>query len=367
MPLSASITGSDDITKIDFGSFSASINSFVYLAAFPKLIELTLRNTNLITFVDGFAGQRLNLSNKTSQPILLIAGTATDCSITQPVVGSGGIKKIGTGKLSLKGVNLYSGATEIAEGILEIQTGVLGNGNYSGNILNNYQFSLVSPTAQTISGIISGSGTISIAGNVVFVNDNTYSGATTIISGGRLSILRQIAGTLSTASILNAGILDFAGTVTITVPINISGAGEITKNGTSLVSFSGTNSYTGKTTLNAGVALFSKLASLYSGVSANWTKDKIIVNSGATFAINVGGTNEFVTSDIAPILLLMSSISNNGFKAGALIGFDTTNAAGSTFTISNVIPDSTGTGSGAIGVVKLGTNQLVLSGTNTFT
>lgn len=367
MPLSASITGSENITKIDFGSFSQSINSFVYISEFPKLVELTLRNTNLITFIDGFAGQRLNLSNKTSQPILLIAGNASDCSITQPVVGLGGIKKIGTGKLSLKGVNLYSGATEITEGVFEIETGVLGNGNYVGNVINNSQFSIISPTAQTISGIISGTGPVNIAGLVTFSNDNTYSGATSIIAGGILSISRQTSGSLSTASISNAGILDFAGTATITVPINISGSGEITKNGTSLVIFSGTNSYTGKTTLSAGIALFSKLVALYSGVPANWTKDKIIVNSGGTFAINVGGTGEFATSDIAPILLLMSSITNNGFKAGSAIAFDTTNAAGSTFTISDVIPDSTGTGSGTIGVAKIGTNKLVLSGTNTFT
>jgi autotransporter-associated beta strand protein len=367
MPLSASITGSEDITKIDFGSFSQSINSFVYISEFPKLVELTLRNTNLITFIDGFAGQRLNLSNKTSQPILLIAGNASDCSITQPVVGLGGIKKLGTGKLSLKGVNLYSGATEITEGVFEIETGVLGNGNYAGNVINNSQFSIISPTAQTISGIISGTGPVNIAGLVTFSNDNTYSGATSIIAGGILSISRQTSGSLSTASISNAGILDFAGTATITVPINISGSGEITKNGTSLVIFSGTNSYTGKTTLSAGIALFSKLVALYSGVPANWTKDKIIVNSGGTFAINVGGTGQFATSDIAPILLLMSSITNNGFKAGSAIAFDTTNAAGSTFTISDVIPDSTGTGSGTIGVAKIGTNKLVLSGTNTFT
>lgn len=366
MPLSASINGAEDITKIDFGSFSSSINSFVYIATFPKLVELTIRNTNLITFIDGFAGNRLNLSNKNSQPILFVSGYNSDCSITQPIIGSGGIKKIGTGKLSLRGVNLYSGTTEITEGVLEIETGVLGSGNHSGNIVNNAQFSIITPTAQTISGIISGTGVINIGGNVSFVNDNTYSGGTSILAGGRLSISRQTSGALTTASILNAGILDFSGTIRILVPINISGSGQLTKNGSNTVVFIGSNSYTGATTLNSGTILFEKVSSLYSGTQANWTKDKIIVNSGAVFGINAGGTGEFSTSDIAPLLLLASSINNNGFRAGSSIAFDTSNAAGGTFTISNTIPDSTGTGAGNVGVIKLGTNELVLSGANTF-
>jgi autotransporter-associated beta strand protein len=54
-------------------------------------------------------------------------------------------------------------------------------------------------------------------------------------------------------------------------------------------------------------------------------------------------------------------------NAGSSFGFDTTNASGGTFTIADVIANSTGTSGGARGLTKLGTGTLVLSNTNTYT
>ena len=105
MAQSASIQKPDGILKIDFGSFSTSIVGFVDVSIFRNLVELTIRNTNFITFINGFAGQSLNLTNANGIPISFISGYVLDCDINQKIIGAGTVKKIGAGKLSLKGIN----------------------------------------------------------------------------------------------------------------------------------------------------------------------------------------------------------------------------------------------------------------------
>ncbi|MBC7368959.1 MAG: autotransporter-associated beta strand repeat-containing protein [Undibacterium sp.] len=99
----------------------------------------------------------------------------------------------------------------------------------------------------------------------------------------------------------------------------------------------------------------------------SWTAANIRGLSGATLALNVGGTGEFTTGNVTALLTNLPTINNNGLKSGSTLGFDTTNASGGTFTLANTIANSTGTGGGALGVIKLGAGTLVLSGANTYT
>jgi autotransporter-associated beta strand protein len=97
--------------------------------------------------------------------------------------------------------------------------------------------------------------------------------------------------------------------------------------------------------------------------------NRLNVKSGATFALSVGGTGEFSTANVATVLTnqAASTGATNGMNAGSNFGFDTTNASGASFTIGNVIANSTGAGGGARGLTKLGTGTLVLSVSNTYT
>jgi len=141
----------------------------------------------------------------------------------------------------------------------------------------------------------------------------------------------------------------------------------ITKSAAGLWTLSGANTYTGVTTINGGILQFAKTASLYNNTPANWTPANIVVGNGGTAAFNVGGTGEFTTGNVTTLLTNLSTITSNGLLAGSTIGFNTTNAAGSTFTVADTIANSTGTGSGAVGLTKLGANTLVLTGANTYT
>ena len=242
-----------------------------------------------------------------------------------------GFTKAGAGQLSLTAANTYSGTTTVGAGTL-----ALGH-------INALQNSTLDTGASGSQAV-----TLSVAGT------NTYN-----IGGLQGSdALAMGANTLSVGS-KNTNTI-FAG--------DLTGTGLLTKVGTGTLTLSGNNTSTGNITINAGRLQLARQAALYNGTAASWVKTKIYVNSGGTLALNVGGVGEFTAGNVTTLLTnLGTSITNNGLLAGSSLGFDTTNASGGNFTISDVIANSTGTGSGAIGLIKLGSGTLILTGNNTYT
>lgn len=136
------------------------------------------------------------------------------------------------------------------------------------------------------------------------------------------------------------------------------------------VTLNGTNSYTGPTTVNFGTLVLPKRAALYGGNTGSWTTANVTVGSGANAIFNVGGVNEFTSADID----LLKGLSNvgaatatQGFKNGSNIGFDTTNATGGNFTYATAITNHVGTVTDTLGIIKVGTGTLALTGVNTYT
>ena len=179
-------------------------------------------------------------------------------------------------------------------------------------------------------------------------NNGTLAAA---VPGGELALANNTPGRLT----VNSGIADNSGS-SLTVYAG-------------MVALTGTNSYTGATTVTIGTTLLAaKPAALYNdgGSMANWTKENIVVNAGGTLAVNYGGGTDLNQTQVAAVLSnLTTSINNNGLKAGSTFGFDTTNAGGSA-TYGLAIADSTGTGGGALGLIKLGEGTLTLSAANTY-
>ena len=393
--------------------------------------DVNFNNTGGGTVTIGGAENAHSITFNSSSAITLAPGTSASIDLGSAVAGSGIFEK-GTGSDTIStAINLDASATGVS--FSNTSTGTLTiSGSVTGNATSGTQI-LTLATSSTGGVVVSGNITDGAAGGAVGVNvnggtglvtlsgANNYNGPTTVASGTLLfvnetslynnaSTTKWTAANLTVASgataafnvggtgqftttdvttllsnltagngngLLAGSSIGFntanASGSTFTISNNITdstgtGGGSIgvTKLGAGVLVLSGSNGYSGVSTVSGGVLQFAKEASLYGNVQSSWTASNITVNSGTTVAFNVGGANQFTNADVTTLLTNLSTINNNGLKAGSSIGFDTTGATGS-FTISNIIANSTGTGGGAIGVTKLGTNTLVLSGPNTYT
>lgn len=195
------------------------------------------------------------------------SGTVT---LASPIVANGtnAVNFTGTGSTVLTGANTYTGATAIGSGTLQISgSGSLNGGTYAGNITNSGILRYSSSTAQILSGVISGSGSLfnDGVGDVTLSGPNTYTGGTTVTQGTLALGTNNGAGTgtitlgdASTgASNLSLLWTPTASTLTVTNPVTVSalGSGTVTI-GTATTAFTN-ESFTGALTLNRATTLTS--------------------------------------------------------------------------------------------------------------
>ena len=340
----------------------------------------------------------------------VIAGNAS-------AFGSSGTITLGDANSATNAITLSYGSNTISRPITVANQGgtiTLGRGNFTGAITLNKSVTLgYTGGAGGFKGGISGTGDVTIQANggytVIFIDAaNTFNGNVYVQTGAELDL--QNGGGQNLSFIPDASNVDLAGTGIlynvnngINETINAltgsgtlkgynntwtigsaggsgtfsgsvqNGAGPtgIIKTGAGTQTFSGTNSYTGKTTVSNGTLQFAKQASLYNNTSASWTAANINVKSAATLALNVdsAGTAGFTSASLNTLLgnISVANTATEGLQSGAILGFDTTTATGGTFTQGNAIANSTGASGGAIGLTKLGTGTLVLDKTNTYT
>jgi fibronectin-binding autotransporter adhesin len=336
--------------------------------------------------------------------------TVTYAGIIADNGGTGSLTKIGTGTLALSGqASTYTGATNLNGGTTSF-TGIqdLGLGtaiNFNGGTLLYGAGNTADITARTVTTTAAGGAIIDIgANNVSFSTSaitgtgaltkqgtgtltlnvvNTYAGATTLSAGtvklgingalpatsaltinsssldinGLDTTLSNLAGN-ATGNLINS--VGTANTVTVNSTVNstfsgiIAGNGigggtiALVKTGGSTLTLSGSNTYTGGTTLSAGTLSIAADANLGTApVSA--AAGNIILNGGtlSTSANMTLNANRGI------------AIGPSGATAGILAP-----AAGTTLTYNGIIANS-GTGTG--GLTKSNTTgTLVLGGSNTY-
>ncbi len=128
--------------------------------------------------------------------VFALSSTATFPTIS----GAGSVTQNGPGELILPGNNTYAAGTTINGGTLEIGTGgVTGSVDAIAAITDNGAliFNSSNPLASTISGIISGTGTLEKKGSglLKFIGANTYTGNTIIDSNATLQLTQGNTGT----------------------------------------------------------------------------------------------------------------------------------------------------------------------------
>ncbi len=214
------------------------------------------------------------------------------------ITGTGPLTKSGTGTLTLGTANSYSGGTVIDGGILALQSGAsLGSGAVT---LNGGRLNLADPilgnaivtnggtlggSAFQLNGVISGTSlTIDATGFVKLNAVNTYTGPTTIVSGG-LDIIGagQLGAGDYAGAIANPALLRFSTSANQILRGVISGTGQLVKNTGSTLSLAATNTYTGGTVVNGGV-----LSLIGGGGSTGTIRGSATVNTGASLYLSTG-------------------------------------------------------------------------------
>jgi autotransporter-associated beta strand protein len=250
----------------------------------------------------------------------LTTGNATNTTFFGSISGSGGLTIQGTGTFTLGGTNnIYSGATTINNGTLQAgapnafsQFSAVTMANLATAYLNLNNFNQVIPslsgggvlggnvnlgsgtlttgnnTNSTYSGVITGSGGLTLQGTGTFTltNSNTYQGLTTI-SSGVLTFTGSTSGL--SGNIIDNSTLIFNQSGSSSVNGQISGTGTVIQNGSATLMLNNNNSYQGNTTINSGVLLAGTTGAFspYSAVS--------LANvAGAT--LDLGGLNQSVLS-----------------------------------------------------------------------
>ncbi|TSH36622.1 autotransporter outer membrane beta-barrel domain-containing protein [Salmonella enterica subsp. enterica serovar Derby] len=272
--------------------------------------------------------------------------------------------KQGAGTLILNAENTYTGGTTISGGTL-VATNVDALG--SGDVTDDATLEL--NTGGTFDNAISGSGQVVKSGDetLTLSGTNTYSGGT-LISGGTLVASNVEA--LGTGDVTDNATLEMnTGGDFIN---NIGGTGRVEKSGDDALTLSGSNTYTGGTTINDGTLIATSVDALGSGDVTN--NAVLELNTGGDFINNIGGTGRVEKSGDETLTLSGSNTYTGGtlISGGTLVatnvealgtGDVTDNAVLELNTGGDFINNIGGTGR----VEKSGDDTLTLSGSNSYT
>ncbi|MEW5759012.1 MAG: autotransporter-associated beta strand repeat-containing protein, partial [Candidatus Omnitrophota bacterium] len=302
-------------------------------------------------------------------------------TVSGVVSGNFGIIKSGSGYLYISGANTYTGLTTLSAGAISISNAAaLGTGD-NGTVVN--------------AGYLALSGGITIAAEALTLNDGGATYGSLYSSGNNAW---QGAITLGSASRINSdgGTLTLSGGITgNTFGLTIGGGGgttisnviatttgTLTKDGAGTLTLSAANTYTGTTTINAGVlniqnalalgtadngttVVYGAALEMQGGITV--TAEALILNGTGISAggglRNRSGDNEWQPSITLGDSSRINSDSGTLTISGGITGDGRVlivGGAGNT-TISSVIATTTGT------LTKDGAGTLTLNAANTYT
>ena len=193
---------------------------------------------------------------------IALGGTAAIATFGNPTLLSGTLSggnllfasNFGASRITLTGSNSY-GATGIDQ-FIQLQVGDGGTAGTLGTGAVTVDGGLIFSRSDivTVSNDIGGIGSLTQdgSGTLILTGSNNYSGGTTISQGILQVGAGGTIGTLGTGTIDNSGSLVFNRSDDLAVADYITGSGSITKLGAGTLTLSGTNDYTGITSILAG-------------------------------------------------------------------------------------------------------------------
>ncbi|HAF1572126.1 TPA: autotransporter outer membrane beta-barrel domain-containing protein [Salmonella enterica] len=278
--------------------------------------------------------------------------------------GTGRVEKSGDETLTLSGSNTYTGGTLISGGTL-VATNVeaLGTGDVTDNAV------LELNTGGDFINNIGGTGRVEKSGDdtLTLSGSNSYTGGTLISSG---TLVATNVDALGSGDVTDNATLEL--NIGGTFDNAISGSGQVVKSGDETLTLSGSNTYTGGTTINDGTLVATSVDALGTG---DITDDATLeLNTGGDFDNAISGSGQVVKSGDETLTLSGA----NSYTGGTLISGGTlvatsVEALGSGDVTDNAVLELNTGGtfdnaiSGSGQVVKSGDKTLTLSGANSYT
>ena len=349
LTLSGNLSGAGaGIRKEGGGTLIVSGNNTI-----DALTRLTIASSCTVTLANpsalGTAGGSVSFGNWVNAALSIRTDTAlNDCNLSGGSSGNAGTVTLG------RQSNGAAYTQDFAVGDFGSRTMIFNQGS---NVTSGRMTANIGEVKMTAGN---NDRPMTLAGNARIVV-----GSASITANGNREKRLQLDGTDANNAV--------TGTITDTSNSTAGAIVSVIKANTSTWTLSGTNSYTGYTNITGGTLRLTKRASLYNGDDSQWLDTNIGVALGGTLALNVGGVDEFTSSDVSTLLTNLSSASVDGvtgvlygLQDGAIMAFDTSNADGGIFTVSENFVDTTGDSGGALGLTKAGANTLILAGTNEY-
>jgi fibronectin-binding autotransporter adhesin len=338
------------------------------------------------------AGAHTFTINSTGSGATLIEGNTV---VGMNVGGAGDIVKAGAGVLSLTGNNTFTGTTTVNNGIIRVlHNNALGS-TVGGTVTNGGAVRMegnVTVTGESLRIIGVSAGNTFNAGLVNLSGDNIWNGGITMdvgsgSSGGQNARISMTDGTLDikgnvvidSGEISNAtfGLVFTGNGGTGTISGNISGIGasqNLIKNGSSILTLTGTNTFTGHTRVDDGILNVQSIANnLGSPTGGNLTINLgegtatgtfRYVGSGEStsrgFTLRSNSTGGGVIEQAGSgALVITGGISGNSATIDKTLTLQ--GSTSGTGELTGNLADSSGTGK--TNLVKTGTGEWTLSGT----
>lgn len=258
-----------------------------------------------LTSVSGRILRTQRVNNTSGTACTLTVNNAASYVYGAQLVGNLGLVKGGAGTLTLTGTNTYTGTTTISAGTLTLDgAGQLGSGAYAENITNNAAFNYSSTAAQTLSGLLSGSGSLTNSGSGTLTLTGTDALPRTILNGGTFAV--SGSGNLSGLVSVNAG-----GTLSLT------GGGSVNKatvNADGSVSLPDAGTVTNLVFTSSGTMSFNFSTGTHVGNLMVLAADGI-TNNGAANSITINITGMVPTNGTYTLINYSGSLRGSGFSA----------------------------------------------------